>query len=35
MLKFAGAIIVDDPSKAEIDLSPENLTKDKIINLLK
>ena len=35
VLKKAGAKIVDDKEKCNIDLSPENLEKDKIIDLLR
>jgi hypothetical protein len=36
MLKKAGAIIVNSKEEeVDIDLSPENLEKDKIINLVK
>jgi hypothetical protein len=35
MLKFAGVKMVTEPSIADINLSPENLTKDMILNLLK
>lgn len=35
VLVKAGAIIVDDKEECDIDLSPENLEKDKIISLLK
>ena len=35
ILKDAGALLVTDKTKADIDLSPENLEKDTIINLIK
>lgn len=35
LIKQAGAILVDKIEDAEIDLSPENIEKDTIINLLK